>query len=114
MKRFLSTVLLVFVFAACDSEKQPQLSPDKMQAILSDIHVAEVYSIVMRRDSAHRGNERNHDSLAAFYHSILKHHNVDLATFDESLNWYKRNPDALDSVYAKMIPEMAELEVRVQ
>ncbi len=75
-----------------------------------DVHLAEVYSIMIRKDSLHRGNERNHDTLASFYKTVLKHHNISLEDFRQSINWYKLHPEEMDSIYGRMIPEMSTLD----
>ncbi len=82
---------------------------DSMQIILSDLHIAEVYS-TMVNDSLHQVRDKNKDSLAVYYKSILEHHKVTPEQLTESIKWYKMNPEELDSVYADMITHFSKLE----
>jgi hypothetical protein len=81
-----------------------------MEAILQDIHLAEAYSVIVNQDSVHKSNEKNLDSLALYYSVIFRHHKTDEKEFEKSLQWYKQNPEQLDSVYAKMIDQVSLLE----
>ena len=101
---------LSILAVACRQQSQPHLPPDKMQRLLFDIHLAETYSMTLHEDSTKRNVERNQDSLALFYRSIFKHHQITEKEFDESFDWYKQNPEQLDSIYASMISEMSKLE----
>jgi len=103
----LSVILLSF---SCSRPNENHLPPQKMQQVLLDIHLAEGYSMTLHPDSNKRNIERNMDSLAVFYRSILKHHNVTQQGFLQSMDWYKRHPEELDSVYAEILPEMSKLE----
>lgn len=110
-------MLRAFVFLSCciftiscKHATTTHLSQEKMKAVLTDIHLAESYSIVVNQDSAHQGSDKNYDSLAAYYQSIFKHHGISKTTFEQSLQWYKQNPAELDSVYTKMINGMPDLE----
>ena len=105
---------LFFVFGCVSCSEQPssRLTAAKMQRVLYDLHLAEAYSTIVGEDSTHRRNERNKDSLAVYYASILRHHNLTLDEFQQSLQWYKQRPEQLDSVYSKMIPEMLKLEAK--
>jgi hypothetical protein len=81
-----------------------------MQHLLEDLHLAETYSIEVNRDSVQRRNEKNYDSLAAYYQTILKHYDISMAQLEQSLQWYKLHPDQLDSIYANMIEAMPLLD----
>jgi hypothetical protein len=94
----------------CTEKATAPLSPGKMQQVLYDIHLAEAYSTMARKDSTQRRHERDMDSLGIYYAAIFKHHQLSVDQFQESLQWYKQHPEQLDSVYSKMIPEMLKLE----
>jgi hypothetical protein len=74
------------------------LPQKEMQSLLLDINIAEAYS-AMEKDSVYKGGGKNIDSLAIFYKDIFAHYNITQAQFDQSLTWYKSNPDELDSIY---------------
>ena len=58
-------VFMVAAFASCEDSQKGILSKDKMQAVLLDINIAEVYS-TMSEDSTHPRGEKNPDSLALY------------------------------------------------
>lgn len=99
---------------SCKSDLDRRLSPDEMKKLLFDVHLAETYSMVVSRDTLHPRTERNLDSLARYYQLILKHHKVTLVQFEQNLDWYKRHPEELDSIYTKMIPEASRIEGLVE
>lgn len=103
--------LLITAFAAImllhsckpnDSKKAP-ISREKMQQILTDINIAEVYSSMVI-DSTHKGGTRNTDSLAAYYHYIFEHHHITKEEFDKGMVWYRAHPDEMDSVVNGIMP----------
>lgn len=108
MRSIIITLLIVCCTTACNND-EPPLPPEKLQAILLDLHFAEGYSMMVT-DSTHFLREKNKDSLAVFYNDVLKHHNVPKDKFLETMEWYKRHPEELDSVYARMLPELGKLE----
>lgn len=111
MKRKLFVIICLGLFiVSCQKSAGPQLPPDKMRAVLFDLHLAETYSMTLYPDSTRRNVERNLDSLAVFYRSVFKHHNITPAEFEQSLKWYMQNPEDLDTIYTRMIPEMGKLE----
>ena len=103
-------LFIAILFYSCKEKSTASISPEKMQRVLLDIHLAETYSMTLHEDSTRRNSERNLDSLAVFYRSIWKHHNITQQEFEQSLTWYKRNPETLDSIYTAMIPEIIKLE----
>jgi len=109
--RTLFVFACVFI-ASCNlfSDGKGDVIPaDNMQSILSDLHIAEVYS-TMVNDSLHQVRDKNKDSLAVYYKSILEHHKVTPEQLTTSIKWYKMNPEKLDSMYANMITHFSKLE----
>jgi hypothetical protein len=98
------------IIVSCSSGPGSDVIPaDKMEDILTDMHYADTYS-VMVHDSLNAQGNKNKDSLALYYRSILQHHNVSVEDFNESVKWYKINPEQLDSVYAAIIPKISKME----
>jgi len=91
--------------------EQPPVPEEKMQDILLDIHLAEAYSQGLG-DSARNRFEKNYDSLASFYTSILKHHSLSFEAFNEALEWYKERPASIDTLYHKVLNRLNELKAR--
>ncbi|XZF16517.1 DUF4296 domain-containing protein [Chitinophagaceae bacterium MMS25-I14] len=113
MKRQIVTLActLVLLLAACKTEES-HIPAGKMKQVLLDIHIAESWSSMCVTDSLkqHPSREKNMDSLAVYYNSILKHYNITSDEFQSSMQWYQHHPDELDSVYANIIPELSKLE----
>jgi len=98
-------VLLVaatLIFASCKDGKDGVLSKEKMQAVLTDINIAEIYA-TMSEDSTHPRGEKNPDSLGLYYKIIFDHHGIKKEDFDKSLAWYKAHPDDMDTVVNRMM-----------
>lgn len=103
-------IIFCFILISCSSKDGSNVIPsEKMEQILIDMHYADTYS-AMAIDTLHAIGSKNNDSLAIFYKSILEHHKVSFEEFNESIKWYKLNPEQLDSVYAAMIPQLSKME----
>lgn len=111
MKSLQFVVLLgLLSCVACHRKSTERLPPQKMQAVLTDIHLAEAYSAVINKSAISQPDKKNLDSLARFYAMICKHHGISREQFYESLAWYRNHPDQMDSLYSKMLPDMTRLE----
>lgn len=112
-KTFIALFLLAGILVSCKEEKDKDILPrDKMQRIIADLQIAEVYSTIIDDTASHYITNRNLDSLRRYYNDIFTHHGVTPEAVAKSLEWYKRNPDQLDSVYAKAVPELTKLEAK--
>lgn len=108
MQKSLAIIIcLVLAFTSCKEQDQPHLSRKQMQNILTDLHLAEVYSTMKNEDNS---SNKNMDSLAYFYKSILEHHNVKVSDLKSSLEWYSNNAKELDSVYINVMTELSTIE----
>lgn len=105
---FLLILFSIFLLTACEGPEGDGIPPDKMQHILYDMNAAEIYSSLVKKDSAATNRGKNSDSLALYYNEILAHYKVTRAEFDKSMLWYKNHPAKLDSLYNKMIPDLAK------
>lgn len=103
--------VLPFLLLSCHQKEQPPISREKMADVVLDLHLAEVYSSIAR-DSAYSVSAKKMDSLAVYYKDVLHHHNISEEQYTAIVNWYKINPQELDSVYAKVIPRLSELEAK--
>jgi hypothetical protein len=91
---------------SCKPKEEEHLSPEKMQHILTDLHLAEINSMLVY-DSTHQARNKNIDSLALYYNEVFAHHRISKEEFSKSLEWYKANPQELDSVYARVITDLS-------
>jgi hypothetical protein len=97
---------------ACSTKATAPIDSEKMKAILMDMHIAEAYSSLIVVDSLQKKKfNKNTDSLAVFYQTIFKQHQVNLTQFEAAIQWYALHPEALDSAYTKMLPVLDSLKV---
>ena len=95
------TLFVSLCLVAGCKDRTKHLPPKVIEKVLLDLTLAESYS-TMTIDSLHKAGTKNTDSLAVFYKEIFAHHKITQQEFEESLNWYKSNPEELDSAYARM------------
>jgi hypothetical protein len=109
--KYLLLLHAVLLITACKQNNTAltsgHLPPKKMEQILYDMQLADVYSSSVVVDSVHRFGNRNMDSLAIYYNEILKHHGTTYEAFNESIAWYKENPVELDSVYTRVLNKIS-------
>jgi len=106
MKNYTLVLMLFVIACSCKPKQEPHLPPDKMQHILTDMHLAEINSMFVY-DSTHQARNKNPDSLALYYNEIFAHYNITKEEFSKSLDWYKLNPEELDSVYSRVITDLS-------
>lgn len=111
-KRVLISLVTLCISAGCGSSEQPPIEPEKMQAILVDVHLAEARNQQTGKDSTSNPLPKDLKDLAASYNVIYKHHGIDEAEFEKSMKWYRYHPDQLDSVYAKVLSDLSEMEAK--
>lgn len=109
MRSLIITLFCCLSFYACKEQEGTHISREKMVGIMGDLHLAEVYS-TMVSDSLHRATNKNYDSLALYYKSILAHHKVSMEDFKSSLHWYSAHTEEMDSVYVKVLTDISVLE----
>lgn len=100
---------LIFFVASCKQET-PHLPKDKMQQVLLDVQMAEVYSSMLPKDTGLLAGAKETDSVAAFYQEVLQHHHVTAAELMQSLDWYRAHPAELDSVYSQAMKALDKAE----
>lgn len=101
MKKALLLFICIYFIAAGCKNKDNHLPSAVMQKVLTDITLAEGYAIFVR-DTLHPAGSKNYDSLGSYYKDILAHYKVTKEQFNESMDWYKKHPEELDSIYARM------------
>ncbi|OSZ81803.1 hypothetical protein CAP35_00610 [Chitinophagaceae bacterium IBVUCB1] len=112
LKKSFAAIFLTVCFTSCklfSKSNDGVIQPDNMKLILSDLHIAEVYSSMVN-DSLYQVRDKNKDSLAVYYKTVLTHHNITKEQLVQSIKWYKMHPAELDSVYADMITDFSKLE----
>ncbi len=109
MKSYIFFLGLLLGTLSCNQKSTAPIPPKKMEAILTDLHMAEAYSMMLD-DSLHRAIHKNTDSLAVYYRDVMAHHNVSEADLKESLAWYKDNVKDFDTAYGNVIVRIATIE----
>lgn len=107
--RLLFIIGCVLLLSACKEEELPHIPREQMTNLMMDIHTAEVYS-TMVNDSLHQSLNKNMDTLAYYYKSILNHHNMTMDELKDNLQWYGQHPSEFDSVYVNILAEISTLE----
>lgn len=105
-----TAVVTLLTLGSCD-QSAPEHAPiarDKMQQLLLDINIAEVYSS-MTKDTLHKPGTKNADSLTAFYGDIFAHHHVTRDEFEQAMVWYKAHPDEMDSLVNAIMPAVERM-----
>jgi hypothetical protein len=114
--KFFRVFIVAISFTCCLSackqgQETPPIPEEKMKKVLVDIHLAETYSQGLG-DSVANKFEKNSDSLTGFYTSILKHYDLSFKDFNKALDWYKKRPVKLDSLYGKVLTQLIELKAQ--
>ncbi len=99
-------LLLVSIFLiSCKSE--PRISEQKMVSLMSDVIRLEAsqqveYNYMTLSDSLWGLN----------YQFVLKKHSVDTQDFNQTMEFYKRNPTEFSNLMGKVIDELQEEEIK--
>ncbi len=106
------TLAAIFTLSSCAGEDAP-VPRGQMAEVLRDIHLAEAWAGLAGPDSLRSpASRRNLDSLATYYRAILARHKLSQQQFSDAYLWYKAHPTELDSVYARVLPMLNELEAK--
>ncbi len=115
ISRISSAILFLLVsmmlFSCKQRKERPPIPEKKMEAVLLDLHLAEVYSQGLGLEQNQR-YEKNYDTLPDLYLTVLKHYDLSLQSFDEAIQWYKEHPILLDSLYQNIINRFNELKAK--
>ena len=97
---------LIFLMACTgNAGKQAIIEPDKMRAVLIDIHLVDGYiSTFMQSDTLKQ-------RASSYYAAVYKHHKIDSIRYKRSLQYYSKNPKLLDTIYHKVNNELEALRV---
>ena len=101
--------LLAIVASGCKSMPGAHLPKKTMEDVLFDITLAESYS-TMARDNQHIAGTKNMDSLSAYYKQIFAHNHITEDDFTQSMVWYKKHPDQLDTIYSHVLTKMTKVQ----
>lgn len=97
MRKICCVAFLLLVLAGCRSKTPGDIiQPEKMAAILYDIHVTDGYiGSIPKQDSAKKVS-------AAYYKGIYAKFGIDSVKYTKSMSYYFANPDVLSGIYVKV------------
>ena len=98
MRNFLCVGMVLVLLAGCKSKIPADIiQPEKMQAILYDIHIVDGYF------SAMPGNQDSVKRIAAsFYRGVYNKFEIDSVLYSKSMTFYYDHPEILTGIYDKV------------
>lgn len=102
-------IITALMSSACYREMDfpdAALPKEKMIDILADVHLAEAKVI----DYTGWTQQARDSLLVVYYNTIFKMHKVKAADFDQSMNAYMKNPEALSKIYEKVLEKLQKDE----
>lgn len=75
------------------------------------MHLAEAYSQIIPKDST-KQFMKNIDSLEYFDATILKEFHISQQKFNQDIEYYKTQPQLLDSIYQLILSELTILQAK--
>ena len=116
--KYLFLVFILFLgFSACKVEKKEKqdqvpeyiISPEQMDEVLVDIHIAEA-ALKYKRG---RGEKFKLYSNQYFDH-VFKKHNISKKQFEESLEYYYKHEKQLDDIYKNVLKELERIKKEIK
>jgi hypothetical protein len=116
MRNYFLVLILAFGMVSCyqsppeiEFDKAKVISADSMVSLLTDLHIADGI-ISTRKDKSipvgHLSGE--------YFEVILKKHQIDRETFEESMRYYAYNTEEFSAIYEKVITNLSLKESLVQ
>jgi hypothetical protein len=109
---FRKTFFIFFLCMFCIScsqnkDKVPSgiIPPEKMAEILTDVHIAEAYTNYKNLQA-----DALKQSISDYYHFIFKTYGISDADFEESFDYYSKNPVAFIKVYDQVLIHLSKKE----
>ena len=106
-KTILLFLFSTIIFCSCN-EKKDIIPQKKMTQVLLELQLAEALAQHLPKDSLAR-ELKNSDSLKHFSAEILANNNVTETAFLQSMEYYKTQPEMLDSMYQTILSEITIL-----
>lgn len=102
-------VFFMTIFTSCSRDKEtiPKgiIPEEKMAEILTDIHIAEAYTNFKNLQA-----ENLRQNISSYYLFIFKNHQVSEEDFEESFDFYSKNPNAFVEVYTQVLINISKKE----
>ena len=106
MRRLLVLFFLLNFFAACNWKSAPDgvIAEDRMVNLLVDMHLADAYTATLV----------DTPQIISAYKSVYKTNETDSLTFRKSLEYYTRDPQQLQDIYARVNEKLATMQKSAQ
>lgn len=109
LKQVIVICCLLLAVASCNTRPEGVLTSEKMEDVLLDISQAEAYS-VQSGDNNHMAGLKNLDSLSKYYNLIFKKHNITPEQYAKSMDYYRKNPTELDSMFSHISDKAGKIQ----
>ncbi|MDD4553125.1 MAG: DUF4296 domain-containing protein [Bacteroidales bacterium] len=117
---FLGFLVFIATFCSCSGHRDEVASsqaisadsviePAKMVLILSDVHVVEA-ALVMERNE---GIQKT-DNSAFYYRKIFEKYHITRNRYDQSLAYYRQDPEFFSNMYGEVIRNLEERQNRLK
>jgi hypothetical protein len=113
MKQFTWVFVSAVLYLVSCASQEPDINPKKLKSLLYEMHLAEALAQHIPKDSLHF-TMKHEDSLQQYTADILKQHGVTEKQFQQSMDYYKRKPALLDSIYQEMLAEIAVQQTKLK
>ncbi|MGB4775616.1 MAG: DUF4296 domain-containing protein [Daejeonella sp.] len=105
---FLFTTILLSACNQNDTTPKGVIDPQKMTAVLTDIHLVDGYiSSSPQTDTLVQNN-------SVLYQNVYKKYHINKSQFDKSIKYYSAKPVLLDSIYSKVLLALEKKEKQEQ
>ena len=102
MKAYILILIILLSSCSLGEIETPEhvLSPKKLEAILTDLHLAEASFQI------NKNTENATQNLAMAYSNIYLKHDISENKFKSSLKYYSENTEQLEAIYAEVLSEL--------
>lgn len=102
-KYFLILLVITTLMLASCKPRPPKgvLSAGKLEKVLYDYHLAQAMAQQSHSDSIDYNMRRYQDA-------VFRKHNIDVETFNHTMEWYERHTDRLEAIYKNLAERFGE------
>jgi hypothetical protein len=84
------------------------IAPGKMILILADVHVVEAAILLERNEG-----EGSREQSGFYYNGIYKKYHITSGRYEQSLAWYRQNPENYAKMYEKVIDLLDQRQKKI-
>jgi hypothetical protein len=96
MKRSILLFFILIFFSGCDRVPEGILHRDDMISLLTDVHLVDAYTGMLRQDSVSRVETYR------LYNSVFNKYHTDSAGFRKNVEYYSKKPEDFFDMYKKV------------